>query len=1294
MSMEAASPSWFRRIATDQGLSDTQVNCICKDSSGYLWIGTSMGLNRYDGYRIKVFSSGSSSRGSLPANDVNNISQDHQGNLWINTPLGFYIFNPLTETFTADLQPWLQQRGITGKLGHIFFSPDGASWVEIHDKGIYHVGKNGGTTFFANSKLPKARVSHLTFDGTCCIVTYDNGAVAALNGSTAQVKWIDTHIPQQGGEEHLPYSTFIDSKGNMWLYGSRSLMRHDHLTKQWTTVSKLIVKDIVEDNKHRIWVATDHNGLMQLNHNGELMQHYTNNPAIYNSLPDNTPTCLYVGSNNTLWVGTYSAGLAYFHEANEANSQITLGDICTITQDHYGTLWCGTNDAGIITHDPASGTNSTIDAQQSGLSSNTVVSSMCHRNGSLWFGTYGGGLLCIDGNHKQVFRKSAGQLAHDNVWALNQTPDGRVVIGTLGGGVQIYDPQTQQFTTYSSAHGGLASDYISSLYVAPGGTLLVGHSQYFSTIDLNTGKVTNFTGTRSGKKFLSPTVNHIFRDSRGLIWLATSSGLNAYDPATDELYAPQINQDDRPCRICAVTEDRLGNIWVTTSNQIKRLKLTSDGNSWRFFINTYFSNPDGAAALFNKRAIWLCHDGKIVAGNNSGVCIIDPFSNPHSPLSDNVIFSDLMIFGQTVNVGDTIGNRVLLDNAINYNRHISLGNDITAFTIQLASSNISRSHECRFAYRLLGLSDRWMMTAEDQANISFTNLSPGDYRLEVRLIDTDGNPSKKVSTLFITMQPPFYLTLPAFAIYLALLLGALWVFYRFYRQKRDASLQQMELRKAQELEEMKLVFFTNISHELRTPLSLIITPLQSIIDKETNQEIRQRLMLISQNAHRLLQMVNQILDLRRLMKDGDRLQLSSGDIVDFLRNLSNHFINLTSKNLHITFYSAIPSLIIDFDRAKMEKILSNLLSNAIKFTPQGGRIDIELSLHDEFLHLRVADNGIGIPDSEKPHIFNRFYQCGANTASGSGIGLNLVHDFTQMHGGTVEVSDNPGGGSVFTVKIPARHNSATSPAQEPDEAPQPVVTSTENAESASPLQENAQNGKTLLLVDDSTDFLEFMASELSSQYHVMQAHNGEEALEMMKEQVPHIVLTDVMMPQMDGNELCRAIKADPRTAHVPVVMLTARLSEEHEMHSRECGTDDYITKPFNLDLLKVRLQNIVSHIADAKPAHLQPVISVQSITSADEKLVNRATQYVEQHLDDPNLSVEVMSTALGMSRVNLYRRILSVTGNTPSEFIRLVRLRHAEQLLARSQLTVQEIAYKVGFSSTRYFARCFNDLYG
>ena len=601
--------------------------------------------------------------------------------------------------------------------------------------------------------------------------------------------------------------------------------------------------------------------------------------------------------------------------------------------------------------------------------------------------------------------------------------------------------------------------------------------------------------------------------------------------------------------------------------------------------------------------------------------------------------------------------------------------------------------------------------------VTYTNLAPGTYILKVKATNSDGYAGTEEASLKIVILPPFWMTPWAYIVYALLIVGV--VFFSLYavqrRERNKFRIRQIEedAKKREELSQMKFRFFTNVSHELRTPLTLIISPMESMMKEITDEKLHGKLQLMYRNAQRLLNLVSQLLDFRKNEMAGLHLTLSEGDIVAYVRSICASFLMLSEKkHVHLTFFSAMESLNMSFDEDKIGKVVMNLLSNAFKFTPDGGRVDVALEMSKEMsgrLLIKVSDTGVGIRDEDKERIFERFYQVEQEEqerqSTGSGIGLSLVRDFVTLHEGTVRVVDNVGSGSVFLVELPVKHVRVSPP------KPAPLTEEVEEHEELLPgMEEEALSVDLLddmednedekekplaLIVDDNEDLVAFMKDSLSLYFRIQSASNGREAWQKIPELMPDVIVSDVMMPEMDGNELCRWVKTDKRTSDIPMILLTARQAVEDKVEGLTIGADDYVTKPFNVEILILRMRKLIDLSKKRKAKLLiDPEPSEIAITSLDEKLVENAIKYVEANIGRCDLSVEELSRGLGMSRVHLYKKLLQITGKTPIEFIRVIRLKRAAQMLRESQQNVSEIAYQLGFNNPKYFSKYFKDEFG
>ena len=826
-------------------------------------------------------------------------------------------------------------------------------------------------------------------------------------------------------------------------------------------------------------------------------------------------------------------------------------------------------------------------------------------------------------------------------------------------------------------------------------------------MDMRTREIKKVQGQSGSMKMSNDAVNHVYKDSRGLIWIATREGLNVYDVRRHLFLDLSPVAEAKGSFIAAITEDQERNMWVSTSRKVIRVTVASDGKGSYLFDSRAYNSEDGLQNCdFNQRSIKTLHNGIIVIGGLYGVNVFAPDHIRYNKMLPNVMFTGLSLFDEAVKVGQSYGGRVLIEKELNDVENVEFDYKQNIFSVSFASDNYNLPEKTQYMYKLEGFNNDWLTLPLGVHNVTFTNLAPGKYVLRVKAINSDGYVGMKEATLGIVVNPPFWMSWWAYLLYA---IGLVVVFflarYRMLKREREKfHLQQIEneVAKNEEINNMKFRFFTNVSHELRTPLTLIISPLEGML-KETTDELQStRLQLMYRNAQRLLHLVNQLLDFRKGEMSTHQLSLSEGDIISYVHSVCNSFLLMADKkHIQFSFFSGIDTFSMAFDADKVGKIVMNLLSNAFKFTPEGGRVTVmieHVAGTPDMLEIKIADTGIGISDVDKEHIFERFYQAdhkGVEETTGNGIGLSLVRDFVTLHEGEVKVFDNIGTGSVFVIQFPVKH--VETQVQLPPETGISIGEEEDKEIKEETREETERKDFPLLLiVDDNEDFRIFMRYSLELQYRVKLAVNGNEAWEMMQEELPDLVISDVMMPQMDGNELCRLIKKDKRTAHIPVILLTARQNTEAKLEGLQTGADDYVTKPFNMTILVLRIRKLIelSRYHRVTQGMIDPVPSEIVITSLDEKLIEKAIKYVEDNMSRTELSVEELSRELGMSRVHLYKKLLQITGKTPIEFIRVIRLKRAAQLLRESQLHVSEVAFEVGFNNPKYFSRYFKDEFG
>ena len=1318
--MVVAQSYQFKHLEVSDGLSNNSVNTICKDRDGFMWFGTTTGLNRYDGYTFKIYQHAENDPGSLPDNYITDIVEMPDGRFWVNTGRGYVLFDKEQDCFITDVTGFMKNLESGGVPEQVFVDREGNTCLSVAGEGCYRYKEGGKRLFFSyvEHSLPEHGVTQIAECSDGLLLIYNTGLLVCLDRATLAIKWksdeIKKYIP---AGKTIEFSLFVDRDNCIWAYSLMGIWAYDCGTKSWRTDltaiwssrPDVIIHAVAQDIEGRIWVGKDYDGIDVLEKETGKVTSLVAHDDNGRSLPHNTIYDLYADRDGIMWVGTYKKGVSYYSESIFKFNMYEWGDITCIEQADENRLWLGTNDHGILLWNRSTGKAEPFWRDAEGQLPNPVVSMLKSKDGKLWVGTFNGGLYCMNGSQVRSYKEGTGNaLASNNVWALVEDDKGRIWIASVGGGLQCLEPVSGTFETYTSSNSALLENNVTSLCWVDNNTLFFGTAnQGVGMMDMRTREIKKIQGQSGNVKLSNDAVNHVYKDSRGLVWIATREGLNVYDTRRHVFLDLSSVAEAKGNFIAAITEDQERNMWVSTSRKVIRVTVASDGKGSYLFDSRAYNSEDGLQNCdFNQRSIKTLHNGIIAIGGLYGVNVFAPDHIRYNKMLPNVMFTGLSLFDEAVKVGQSYGGRVLIEKELNDVENVEFDYKQNIFSVSFASDNYNLPEKTQYMYKLERFNNDWLTLPLGVHNVTFTNLAPGKYVLRVKAINSDGYVGIKEATLGIVVNPPFWMSWWAYLLYAVGLVIVLFLArYRMLKREREKfHLQQIEneVAKNEEINNMKFRFFTNVSHELRTPLTLIISPLEGML-KETTDELQStRLQLMYRNAQRLLHLVNQLLDFRKGEMSTHQLSLSEGDIISYVHSVCNSFLLMADKkHIQFSFFSGIDTFSMAFDADKVGKIVMNLLSNAFKFTPEGGRVTVmieHVAGTPDILEIKIADTGIGISDVDKEHIFERFYQAGhkgVEETTGNGIGLSLVRDFVTLHEGEVKVFDNIGMGSVFVIQFPVKH--VETQVQLPEETGMPAGDE-EDKEMKEEAREEMErkNFPLLLIVDDNEDFRIFMRYSLELQYRVKLAVNGKEAWEMMQEELPDLVISDVMMPQMDGNELCRLIKQDKRTAHIPVILLTARQNTEAKLEGLQTGADDYVTKPFNMTILVLRIRKLIelSRYHRVTQGMIDPAPSEIVITSLDEKLIEKAIKYVEDNMSRTELSVEELSRELGMSRVHLYKKLLQITGKTPIEFIRVIRLKRAAQLLRESQLHVSEVAFEVGFNNPKYFSRYFKDEFG
>lgn len=1342
-------PYQFNRIDISRGLANNQVNSIYKDARGFMWFGTMAGLNRYDGNKFKIFKHNPRDSNSINDNFIVRILQGPNDQLWIETRAGFTIFDIATETFNSNISQALNKLSIPStSITNLSIDKAGNAWFLMNQLNLYQYNPATKKTVLAYRTRPgTGQVTAFTEDtqGNKWIIQ-SNGIIEKLDGKTNRVTNTVSAVNALNKNDSLSYSLFADAQNELWIFATgdpKGLLNYNPAT----SALKLISKDqgayrlnnnnvvgLLQDNKGKIWISTDHGGINVLDKSTGAIHYIVNNEDDNKSLSQNSIIASYKDNEGIIWIGTYKKGINYYFENNikfplyrrqagNANS-LPYDDVNRFVEDAKGNLWIGTNGGGLIYFDRAKSTYTRYvhdPTNASSLCNDVIVSVYLDHKQQLWIGTYLGGLDRLEGNRFIHYRhdpNNPNSLSDDRIYEIYEDSKKQLWIGTLSGGLDLLDPEKNIFYHHrSSDPNSLHSNYISSLLEDKDGELWVGTSYGLAVYNYTTASFRYYNHAAEDPQSISHNNTVcILEDSRGLIWIGTNDGLNVFNKKTGHFECFRTENGLPANAILNVLEDDRHHLWISTPEGLSNIQVTQQGSNISIAANNYDESDGLQGKAFNENAALKTRAGEMIFGGANGFNIFLPKNIPVDKNVPHFVITDFQVFNKSIAVNELVNKRVILTKAISQTDQVTLKYMENVFSIEFANLDFSNTEKTKYAYKLEGFNKTWLTMDDQVQKASFTNLDPGTYTFLVRSSGENGGWGKETKLLTIKVLPPFWKTPLAFFGYFLIIAGIL-LFSRYLllqkaRLKYEVLHERQEANRMHELDMMKIKFFTNVSHEFRTPLSLIITPLDKIIRNTGEPAQRQHFQLIQRNAKRLLNMVNQLLDFRKLEVQEIKLNLSRGDVVQFVKDAVACFTDIAEKKqVALVFESPLAELEAEFDKDKLERILFNLLSNAFKFTAEQGRVSVVVTEvagaqpGQGMVQIEVKDTGIGIPAGKKEKIFENFFQLdmpGSIVNQGSGIGLSITREFVRLHGGTIRVESVPDEGSCFTLLLPIEQAAASTGVGEnfvSSSSLTELLTMQEHNDSA----DNETNldtitarhrGKkaTVLLVEDNEDFRFYLKDNLREFYHIIEAANGVEGWKKAREQMPDLVVTDVNMPGMNGIELCKKIKTDTQTSHIPVIILTARSAEEHQLEGYETGANDYMGKPFNFEILQSRIRNLLNQ-QEALRKLFQKQLEVNpteiTITSLDEKFMRQALEVVEKNMAEADFSVEDFSRELFMSRVSLYKKIHSLTGKSPIEFIRSIRLKRAARLLEKSQLSVAEIAYEVGFNNPKYFAKYF-----
>jgi ligand-binding sensor domain-containing protein/signal transduction histidine kinase/DNA-binding response OmpR family regulator len=1357
----------FSHLDVNDGLSDNRIKCIIRDRNGFLWFGTSTGLNRYDGYEFETYLKSNSDSATLSDNDVNNIAEDHDGNLWIGSRMGISVLDVNTYRFRRINLIGLAKSGCqdVNYVTALTSDSEGNIWIGTHS-GLFFYNRITGAIehFMLDEQSCSSLFNSITalshdIEGSVWIGTV-NGYIFKYNISSSSIEKLES-LRFRSSTGNPISRLFADKDGILWVADSYGLYQFDIRARTWihekqelldSNFSNLQITEINQDNEGTIWVATDGKGLFLIDKHKFIITNLKNRPFSDGGLSSDGLLSLYIDKSGTSWIGTTKKGVDFYKKnirkfqlirsyPAEKNS-LSNNDVNSVVEDSKGNLWIGTNGGGLNYYDPVRNSfrvYTSSPGNSGGLSNNFIVSVFEDSEHKIWAGTFLGGLNRFDPETGRFTvyrhnRSDSTSISDNSVWGICEDSKHNLWFATLTNGLNLFDRATGKFRRYRSENSSLCFNYLNSVIADKNDNLWISSSN--GLIFFNPRQNISVCYTNNPNNNSSVSDNHIssvFEDSRGFFWVCTGNGLNLMDRKNSSFRA--LYQSDglpSPC-VLRVLEDKNHDLWISTKNGISKLTVgqTDRYNSLSFYFKNYTISDGLQGKEYNETAAAASSKGILYFGGPDGLNSFDPAEIAEDTIATKLVFTRLRVFNNIISPGEKYNKRILLEKPLFNTNEIKLRHRENSFTIDFAALNYFYPERTEYSYMLEGFNKSWITTEGRKNFANYSNLNQGKYRFRLRGTNSSGIWNSGEIVLKIRVMPPLWKSWFAYMFYV--LIGtSLLVLLRVFTVKRERTKmkieqERIEARHTHEIDSLKLKFFTNISHEFRTPLTLILTPVENLLHTWKGRPEEKNLMMIRQNARRLLLMVNQLLDFRKLELQGFRYSPSFGDIIAFLKEMVDSFTDLSEKkHIDLRFSSEINTLETSFDKDKLEKIMFNLLSNAFKFVGENGRVSVNVRLihpvngnsseddpEESSVVIDVEDNGIGIPSDKLQDLFTRSYniETPGLTEQGNGIGLSLVHEFVKLHDGAITVRSEPGKGSTFTVTIPVRENGSNAERDEKASLEDNALITLSVSDSRLPdLKETRgrkaysgdsgytdvpvqENGKPIILIaEDNDDLRSYMMENLVKKYHIIEAANGSDALKKIRKTMPDLIISDIMMPGLNGIELCKKVKNDKTLSHIPLILLTARYTEEQQIEGIEAGADDYITKPFNFQILVSKIDNSVKvrkNIQQLFKSKLNIEPSTIDITSLDEQFLQKAIAIVEKNIAVADFTVEELSREMGMSRTLLYKKTLTLTGRSPVEFIRLLRLKRAALLLQKSQLNVSEITFRVGFKDPKYFRKHF-----
>lgn len=1300
----------MQKLEVEDGLSSNFINNITQDSRGFIWFGTSYGLNRFDGTKFSAYMN-EPGNPIINGNDINRVKANlHDHQIWVSTRwCGINVFDCQTEKFESfKHEPDNEHSLSSNNVSDIFITTQGKVWVSTSDNGFNLYNKEANQFKHFNKNV----IPGLPSNNIECVFEDTNGDlyIGHANDGLTILSSVDNKLRNYRHTNNDNTSIinnsvnciFIDMNHNIWIGTAGGLCLFDSYSGTFRhfrnkgnvpqTLTSSPINHITQTSDKKIWIGTISDLCsFEMNNpddlfNGKIKIYSTQIKNIHTGLSNPSVLSIFEDNSQNLWIGSNGGGARFlssippfFHSwkaASIPDSQNGLSDkdACSICVDHEGKIWVGTDGGGINVYN--NGVNTKVYRKESGkVVSDTYLCALTDSNGNLWFGSYWGNISIYNSKEK-VFTLYKTEYDSATVNCLYEDKDYNIIIGT-NKGLEFYNLKTKQKQIFNDKNSNLPNCHIKAISQDTSGRLWIGTRE--RGLYVYTPINRSFTHVPIPDMSCSNTIQDIFRDSKGRMWVATANGLIVFPDSKLSKFQIYTTKNGLSCNyIRAIQEDNIGNIWISTNFGISCMKEPEC-----VFLN--YNYIDGVLiGSFMTGASAKAPDGSIYFGSQNGVCFFNSqykFSNIQLP---SVVFTEFDIHEQFYRMRENEGGPSLSENNItlNYNQN--------SFSVYFNIMNYALYGQIEYLYKMEGISDIWY-NLENTNHITFHNIPYKKYKLLVKARLKNYPWPEHYSTLEITVTPPFWLSWWAQCIYYCLiLLVILWIIISYKRRiklRNKLIIKEEHAKHQQELNDERLRFYTNITHELCTPLTLILGPLEDFQNDPTlSYEQTKKLSFIQQSAKRLLNLVTQILEFRKIETQNKKLCVGFGDISEIIQEVGLKYKEL-NRNQDVTLFTSIEleETMLYFDPEIVTIILDNLLSNAFKYTSSGS---ITLALRTitendiEYTEIEVKDTGCGISEKNIPQIFERYFQSNESiNRSGTGIGLALVDNLVNLHQGTILVNSRLNEGSSFRVRFVNVNT-----------YPNALHVDVEKKNNHGKLI----NKPIVLIVEDDLDIRDYIQTSLSEFYEVLVADNGLKGAQIALNNIPDIIISDIIMPLKSGIDLCNELKSDIQTSHIPIILLTAKDSLVDKTEGYKVGADSYITKPFSATLLRSRMVNLLESrrkIADLISSNIsfKQAIVKESLNKIDNDFLNNFTCIIEEKLKDELFDITYVLNQLNMSHSSLYRKIKALTGISINEFIRKIKMRKAEELLLTGKYNISEIAYQIGFSSISYFRKCFRD---